>query len=74
MTRLTTDKVKNEFFGTIERVAGDGERIVLERSGKSIAAIVPMEDLELLRRIETCSTTRPPPTLGRSKAAFHGLP
>ena len=52
MTRLTTDKVKNEFFGTIERVAGDGERIVVERSGKSIAAIVPMEDLELLRRIE----------------------
>lgn len=52
MTRLTTDKAKNEFSGTIERVAGAGERIVLERSGESVAAIVPMEDLELLRRVE----------------------
>ena len=52
MTRLTTDRVKNEFSGTIERVAGAGERIVLERSGESVAAIVPMEDLELLRRID----------------------
>jgi antitoxin (DNA-binding transcriptional repressor) of toxin-antitoxin stability system len=52
MTRLTTDEVSKELFGTLERVAVYGERIVLDRSGKSVAAIVPMEDLELLRRIE----------------------
>ena len=52
MTRLTTDEVRKELFGTLERVAVYGERIVLDRSGKSVAAIVPMEDLELLLRIE----------------------
>ena len=52
MTSLTTDEVSKELSGTLERVAADGERIVLDRSGKSVAAIVPMEDLELLRRIE----------------------
>ena len=45
-------EVRKELFGTLERVAVYGERIVLDRSGKSVAAIVPMEDLELLRRIE----------------------
>ncbi len=45
MTRLTTDEVSKELFGTLERVAVYGERIVLDRSGKSVAAIVPMEDM-----------------------------
>ena len=52
MTRVTTDKVPKELLGSLQRVVDDGERVVVDRSGKSVAAIVPMEDLELLRRIE----------------------
>lgn len=33
-------------------MAGKGERVVPARGGKSVAAIVPIEDLELLRRID----------------------
>lgn len=33
-------------------VAEGGERILLDRRGKSVAALVPIEDLELLREIE----------------------
>lgn len=52
MTRVTTDTVPKELLGSLQRVVDDGERVVVDRSGKSVAAIVPMEDLELLRRIE----------------------
>ena len=52
MTRVTTDKVPKELLGSLQRVVDDGERVVVDRSGKSVAAIVPIEDLELLRRIE----------------------
>ncbi|MGC9454165.1 MAG: type II toxin-antitoxin system Phd/YefM family antitoxin [Phycisphaerae bacterium] len=34
------------------RVALRGERIVVERRGKDLFALVPVEDLELLERIE----------------------
>ncbi len=36
----------------LDRVAEGGERIVPDRGGKSVAALVPIEDLELLREIE----------------------
>ena len=52
MMRVTTDTVPKELLGSLQRVVDDGERVVVDRSGKSVAAIVPMEDLELLRRIE----------------------
>ncbi len=34
------------------RVALRGERIVVERRGKNLFALVPVEDLELLERLE----------------------
>ena len=52
MTRVTTDKVPDELLGSLQRVVDAGERVVVDRSGKSVAAIVPIEDLELLRCIE----------------------
>jgi prevent-host-death family protein len=45
-------KIRNNLAEAINRVAYAGERIVLERRGKGIAALVSMEDLELLERIE----------------------
>lgn len=35
----------------VNRVAYSGERILLTRHGKMVAAIVPAEDLELLERL-----------------------
>ena len=36
----------------VNRVAYGGERMVIERRGKRVAALVPVEDLELLEAIE----------------------
>lgn len=52
MTRLTASSVRDAFAATLDRVAEGGERIVLDRRGKSVAALVPIEDLELLRELE----------------------
>jgi prevent-host-death family protein len=52
MTHIEATKARDEFADTLNRVAYAGERIVLSRRGKEIAAIVPMEDLEMIRAIE----------------------
>ena len=52
MTRLTASSVRDAFAATLDRVADGGERIILDRHGKSVAALVPIEDLQLLRQIE----------------------
>ena len=36
----------------MNRVAYGGERMIVERRGRKIAALVPIEDLELLEAIE----------------------
>ena len=36
----------------LNRVAYGGERVVLRRRAKDVAAMVPMEDLELLQALE----------------------
>ncbi|MBI5481084.1 MAG: type II toxin-antitoxin system prevent-host-death family antitoxin [Deltaproteobacteria bacterium] len=52
MTRVTTAAARKDFTGTLDRVARKGERIVLQKGGKDVAAIVPVEDLELLEELE----------------------
>jgi prevent-host-death family protein len=44
--------IRNNLADALNRVAYAGERIVLERRGKGVAALVSMEDLALLERIE----------------------
>ena len=44
--------IRNNLADAINRVVNSGERIVLERRGKGVAALVSVEDLELLQRIE----------------------
>jgi len=48
MTRMTTGEARQSFSDTVNRVAYRGERIVLRRRGKDVAAIVPVEDLKAL--------------------------
>lgn len=52
MTKLKISEARKEFAELINRVAYGDERIILERSGKELAAVIPINDLELLEAIE----------------------
>lgn len=52
MTRVAASKIRDEISDTLNRVSYQGERVVIERYGKGVAAVVPIEDLELLERLE----------------------
>lgn len=52
MTHLPASKAREQFADVINRVTYRGERVVLERRGKGVAALVPVEDLELLEALE----------------------
>ena len=52
MTRITVGRVRSGFADTINRVSYKGERIMIRRRGKDIAALVTVADLELLEALE----------------------
>jgi prevent-host-death family protein len=52
MTRLATSKAREMFSDILNRVAYAGERIVLQRRGKDLAAIIPLGDLNYLEELE----------------------
>ena len=52
MTRLAASAVRESLGDTLNRVAYRGERIILERHGKAVAALVPVEDLSRLEALE----------------------
>ena len=49
---VSVARIRNNLADTLNRVAYGGERVVLERRGKGVAALVSMDDLALLRAIE----------------------
>lgn len=51
-TNVSTSKARVDFAEMINQVAYGGERIVLDRHGKPIAAIIPIEDLTFLEEME----------------------
>lgn len=51
MRSMTTSEARKDFSETVKR-ARKGERIVLNSHGKPVAALVPIEDLELLQELE----------------------
>lgn len=55
---LSIGEMNGEMADAIRRVRRDGERIVLKRRGKRVAALVPVEDLELLQKMEDESDIR----------------
>ena len=52
MSEHAISEARETFSTTINRVAFTGERIVLTRHGRRVAAVVPIEDLELLEALE----------------------
>jgi len=52
MTRMSASQIREEFAEALNRVIYKGERIVLCRWGKDVAALVSVEDLEILQGME----------------------
>ena len=52
-TTLPVSMARNSFSDLLNEVLVYGERIVLERHGKAVAAIVSVADLERLEALET---------------------
>jgi prevent-host-death family protein len=52
MDRMSVTEAREFLADIVNRVAYGGERIVMERHGKGIAALVSVEDLALLEEIE----------------------
>ena len=52
MTKLAATALRRAFADAVNRVAYQGERIALERHGKTVAALVSADDLELLEALE----------------------
>jgi prevent-host-death family protein len=50
--------IRAKLADALNRVAYTGERIVLERRGKGVAALVSMEDLALLEEMENQADIR----------------
>ena len=52
MIRMKATTVRREFSDMLNRVSYKGERIIMERHGKDVACIIPLEDLKLLDKFE----------------------
>ncbi len=52
MNTLSTAEARDQFSDIINRAAYGKERVVLTRRGKALVAVVPIEDVELLRELE----------------------
>ena len=52
MTTVNAVRLRATLADTLNQVAYAHERVVIEKHGKPVAALVPMEDLETLRALE----------------------
>ncbi len=52
MTELSIVDMREQFSETVNAVKYKGERVVLTRHNKPVAALVPMDDLKLLEALE----------------------
>jgi prevent-host-death family protein len=48
--RIQIDQARATFDRLVQRVADEGDRVVLSTNGKDLAAVVSMQDLALLER------------------------
>ena len=51
MSRVVSPKTSNRIDGTLDRLR-QGQRIVLKKGRRAVAAVVSMEDLKLLEKLE----------------------
>jgi prevent-host-death family protein len=52
MASLSVAEARGTLAETLNRVTYRGERVVIQKRGKPVAALVPVEDLRLLEQLE----------------------
>ena len=52
MARMEASEARENFATILNEVAFGGKRILVHRHGKAVAAVVPIEDVELLEALE----------------------
>lgn len=52
MSRIPASEARVQFADIVNKVAFGGERIVLQRHGKDVAALVSIQDFRLLEELE----------------------
>jgi prevent-host-death family protein len=50
--KIASSEARSEFSDLVNRAAYAGERVIVHRRKKPVAALVPIEDLELLEKLE----------------------
>jgi prevent-host-death family protein len=50
--RIASSVARSEFADIVNRAAYAGERVIVHRRKKPVAAVVPLEDLALLEELE----------------------
>jgi len=50
--KVTASKARQNFSDILNRAAYGGERVIVHRGKKPVAAVVPIEDLEFLEKLE----------------------
>jgi prevent-host-death family protein len=58
MSAVAASRLRKELSETLNKVAFKGERVILERHGKGVAALISMEDYLLFERLEELIDTR----------------
>ncbi len=51
-SRISASRVRETLSDVLNEVSVRGDRVVLERHGKEVAAVISIEDLELLEQLE----------------------
>ena len=51
-SRLPVSKAREKFADILDEVSVRGDRVVLDRHGKAVAAVIPISDLEMLEDLE----------------------
>ncbi len=74
MSRIAVIDARKDLADILNRAAYGKERVVLTRRGKDVAAIVPMDDLDMLEAIEDRrDLAESEKTLGRIRAGSESL-
>lgn len=51
-TKLSASSARQNFSEILSRAEYRGERVIVHRGKKAVAAVVPIEDVELLEKLE----------------------
>ncbi len=51
MIRISASQVRQDFSDTLNRVAFGGERVIVRRNNKDVAALVSMDEYEFLSKL-----------------------